>query len=183
MCTEDIIQSEIDKFLAKKEISVPKKKNDFIDYRSEDSTHGVPPHLCVRFSTPEIDAINKNYPNQDKKVIGKFRFRYFCLFELYTFDTHDEQSHEGYTIDLTFPIPDEDDELTPIRTEAFNRIKKVFVDRPWARPYSGANWHHLRVFEASEKSMKEDPRGYEVALREFLDKGIQTAIDLSKKLN
>ncbi len=183
MCTEDIIQSEIDKFLEKKEISVPKKKNDFIDYRSEDSTQGVPPHLCVRFSTPEIDAINKNYPAKDKKVIGKFRFRYFCLFELYTFDTHDEQSHEGYTIDLTFPIPDEDDVLTPIRTEAFNRIKKVFVDRPWARPYSGANWHHLRVFEISEKSMKEDPRGFEVALREFLDKGIQTAIDLSKKLN
>lgn len=43
MCTEDIIQSEIDKFLEKKEISVPKKKNDFIDYRSEDSTQGVPP--------------------------------------------------------------------------------------------------------------------------------------------
>ena len=92
-------------------------------------------------------------------------------------------SREGYTIDLTFPIPDEDDELTSIRTEAFNRIKKVFVDRPWARPYSGANWHHLRVFEVSEKSMREDPRGFEVALREFLDKGIQTAIDLSKKLN
>ena len=51
MCTEDIIQSEIDKFLEKKEISVPKKKNDFIDYRSEDSTQGVPLHLCVRFST------------------------------------------------------------------------------------------------------------------------------------
>lgn len=31
--------------------------------------------------------------------------------------------------------------------------------------------------------MREDPRGFEVALREFLDKGIQTAIDLSKKLN
>lgn len=71
-----------------------------------------------------------NYPNQDKKVIGKFRFRYFCLFELYTFDTHDEQSHEGYTIDLTFPIPDEDDELTPIRTEAFNRIKKYSLIDP-----------------------------------------------------
>lgn len=183
MYTEDIIEAVIGKFKDAGKISFPKRKNDFIDLRSEDSSQDVPPHVCYRFTTPEIDAINATYPEEQKKPLGKFRFRFLCLFELYTYNTHDTVPHEGFTLDLTFPVPEEDDELTPIRTKAFDKVGKVFTERSWARPYSGALWHHFKILENSERALREDPRGYEVALTEYLNNAIELAISLSKKID
>lgn len=182
MYTEEIIEAVLDEFKAAGKISFPKQKKDFIDLRSEDSSQNIPPHLCYRFTTPQIDALNNTYPEEQKKLLGKFRFRYFCLFELYTYNTHEIEAHEGFTLDLTFPVPDEDDNLTPIRTAAWNKIKDVFTERGWARPYSGANWHHFKIAEQSEVLLKNNPKGYDEALREFIISSINSAIELSNKV-
>lgn len=181
MGIERTILNTLDKLQKEGKITFAQTK-DFKDYRSEDSSQGIPPHMCFRFTTKEIDKINSTFPKEAKKTIGKFRYRYFCLFELYTWDTHDEIPHDGFTLDLTFPVPDVKDSLDKERTNAFNKIKAVFPDRPWARSYSGASWHHFHVAETHTEDLKKSPLGFDKALEQFTEEAVEKAVEMSKKL-
>lgn len=182
MAIEHTILNILEKLQKEDLIHLPPSK-DFKDYRSEDSTQGIPPHMCFRFTTDGIDKINSTYPKNAKKTIGKFRYRYFCLFELYTYDTHDENPHDGYTLDLTFPIPDSEDSLDKERKEAFGKIRKVFPERSWARSYSGASWHHFHIAEISTEELKKSPEGFDKALEKFVEEAAKKAVEMSDKLS
>lgn len=183
MSVEDTIKLVLDEYKGKGLIAYPSLVKDFIDYRTEDSSQGIPPHMCYRFTTPEIDALNNTFPTDSRKSLGKFRFRYFALFEIYTYDTHEIEAHEGITLDLTFPVPEVPDSISTIRDSAFNKINAVFTDRAWARPYSGANWHHFHINEVHKDDLAKDPEGFDKALEKFLREALDEAISLSKKIN
>lgn len=51
MCTEDIIQSEIDKFLEKKEISVPKRRMISLIIEVKIQRKASPPFMCQIFNS------------------------------------------------------------------------------------------------------------------------------------